>query len=376
MTIAVHISLGETPDDVRSEYNYQCFSRMALQEPGDHFIFIFDKPFAASLIGSKNITPVLLGPVLKNRLLKHYWYQFKLPRVLDRYRADVYVNQDKMACLRTGTAQMMIVEDLAFMDKSGGYNAGERRYLKKYFPLFLQKADQIGVMNESLGNRLREKYPALSEKISRLVPYISPGTNTENEHAQLNIEELTGGRSYFVFLVTGLTSMHTTLALKAFSIFKKWQKSNMQMLLLSTRAEKGFSVENLATYKYRDEVKIATPVDIPGWQTILSGAYATLYLPVADIPEQASLDCLSCGSPLICTDSPFHRSRYGEAALYSSLTESAIAEKMMRLYKDESLRTEIIHSGNRLAASSGVDQAVSALRHALLGKKGLTFAAQ
>ena len=91
------------------------------------------------LIGSKNITPVLLGPVLKNRLLKHYWYQFKLPRVLDRYRADVYVNQDKMACLRTGTAQMMIVEDLAFMDKSGGYNAGERRYLKKYFRLFLQK---------------------------------------------------------------------------------------------------------------------------------------------------------------------------------------------------------------------------------------------
>lgn len=174
MTIAVHISLGDAPDDVRSEYNYHCFSQMALQEPAYHFIFIFDKPFSPALIGSSNITPVLLGPALKNRLLKHYWYQFKLPRLLARYQADHYVNQDKMICLRTDTPQMMIMEDLAFMHRSTLYNRQDRHYLKKYLPAFIKKTALIALMNASLKETIEKRYPASAGKTIILPSFIRP----------------------------------------------------------------------------------------------------------------------------------------------------------------------------------------------------------
>lgn len=375
MTIAVHISLGDTPDDVRSEYNYHCFSRMAIEQPGDHFIFIFDKPFAPSLITSANITPVLLGPALKNRLLKHYWYQFKLPRLLSRYQADYYVNQDKMACLRTDTEQMLIVEDLAFIQRSGAYSGQDRRYLRKYFPGFIQKATVIGVMNKHLEEIMPQKFPSSAGKTASLMPIIEPVMHDTSESLP-SINQLTEGRSYFVYLVTGQTKNHITAALKAFSIFKKWQKSNMQLLLVSYLPENELTIDSLSTYKYRDEIKLFFPKNRNERQHVLSGAYAALYLPSADIPEQASLESLSCGAPLICTDSPFQQARHKDGALYTDLTESAISEKMMRLYKDENLRSELVQSGQKLAAACGTGQAVSALRHALLGEKGLTFANQ
>src|ERR1700709_1229022 len=112
MTIAVHIAVPEVQNDLSTNFIYNCFIILAATFPGNHYIFIFDKPFSPALITEKNITPVLAGPQTKNRLMQYYFYNFKLPRLLNKYNVDYFVSAE-VCSLRTTVPQCLIVKDLS-----------------------------------------------------------------------------------------------------------------------------------------------------------------------------------------------------------------------------------------------------------------------
>ena len=108
----------------------KCFSDLAGKYWEHHFIFIFDRAFDPAIIIQKNITPIIVSPQIKNRLLSHYWYNFKLPKALNKYHADIFINNGVNCSLRTPTKQCMILEDISFLQKKNLYSRSETRYLK------------------------------------------------------------------------------------------------------------------------------------------------------------------------------------------------------------------------------------------------------
>ena len=152
MTIAVHIRFSDNAADPDNNLHYQCFTILAAKYPEHHFIFIFDKPYPPGLIIQKNISALLLPPQIRNPLLQHYWYNFKIPVLLDRYHADHFVNNAATCSLRTNIPQSIILNDLSFLDKKNLYTAGDTRYLKKYFKKFVAKASSIAVTNQHVRN--------------------------------------------------------------------------------------------------------------------------------------------------------------------------------------------------------------------------------
>lgn len=371
MTFAVHISLGDNPGDVRSYFNYSCFTEMARQQPDDHFVFIFDKPFDPALISSNNITPVLLGPQVKNKLLQHYWYQYKLPKVLSKYRADVYINQDKSACIRTETAQCMVIEDLAFMQKNNSYARSDMRYLKRYFQHFIKKSATVIITNESLKEKLEEKYPGCTGKVVTVKP--GPYQIQQQDNKKLNSLP-DDGIGYFICLVTNSSAMHMQQVLKSFSIFKKWQQSGMKLVVLSALAEDEFTINNLSTYKYRSDVLLMYPRQEYELTALISKTYAAIYLPSDDICETLARQANACNVPFIVTDSPFFQSQFRDIALFTEHKEQSLSEKMMRLYKDEALWTELKKNSLNKLTECTWENAAKHCNDALLQDKGLTFA--
>ena len=122
----------------------------------------------------------------------------------------------------------------------------------------------------------------------------------------------------------------------------------MQLLLAGalTGDHKKFTVE-LATFKYRNEVKILTglaPTELAG---IMAAAYAFVY-PVLSQNFAAQLpEAMQCEVPVICSKNPGLTEICGEAALYADANNfNDMAEKMMLVFKDEDKRRELIKAGS------------------------------
>ncbi|MEO6669218.1 MAG: glycosyltransferase [Ferruginibacter sp.] len=347
MTIAVHIAVPEIPTEISSNFIYNCFVVLAAKHPGNHYIFIFDKPYPPALITEKNITPVMAGPQVKNRLLQYYFYNFKIPRLLIKYNVDYFVSAE-VCSLRTNIDQCLIVKDLSFLKQKNLFTKTDARYLKKYTKFFVKRSTKIVVLNPSLKTTLVNSYGIEGHKISTVNSGIDDAVRAFTyEEAEQVRNKSTDGKGYFLFFVTPSSVANIITMLKAFSIFKKWQKSDMQLVMLFSSNERT-TIKDLSSYKYKADVKTLNLTSVEMEKEISASAYAALHLPSMEITETKGLTVLATEVPLITINNDFCRSIYGDAALYTAAEEKEIAEKMMLLYKDENGRKEIIKKGKAL----------------------------
>lgn len=351
MTIAVHISFTGSQNNARTNFNYRCFTILAAKYPADHFIFIFNRPFGPSLVTQSNITPVLLSPQIKNRLLQHYWYNFKIPRLLNKYNAAVFVSGDCVCSLRTKIPQCMLIHELSFLQKNNLYSKHDTRYLKKYLKAFINQADQIAVTNKQLLTTLKTLFPGTENKTGLINRGIDEAHESYSpEQLYEKKEKIAGGKDYFLFYGTTAAAASSITMLKAFSIFKKWQKSNMRLVMLIPPTLQKDTGKDLSTYKYRNDVSIFSYEPEENDPLLIAAAYAVVYLPTVEIIEPAVLYTLQSNIPLIARDTGFCKGIFKDAALYTSLAEKDISEKMMHLYKDENSRNDMAALGKSVSA--------------------------
>lgn len=163
-------------------------------------------------------------------------------------------------------------------------------------------------------------------------------------------QELTEGKEFFIVNAENTSEKRIVNVLKAFSLFKKWQQSNMQLLLVNP--EDATKIRTLLqTYKYRDDIKVIASATTPELATFIRAAMAYVSLPESDITGYSTAIALQCNIPAVTYDIGAVRETGGEAVLYTDPENSEdIAGKMIKLYKDEKLRSQLIRrSQERIA---------------------------
>ncbi|MFT3909110.1 MAG: glycosyltransferase [Ferruginibacter sp.] len=363
MTIAVHIAAPVIQNGTSTNFNYKCFTLLAQSHPKVHFIFIFDQPFPASAITEKNITPVLAGPQVKNRMLQYYFYNFKIPRLLNKYNVDHFVSTE-VCSLRTNVPQLLIIKDLSFLKKNNLLKRADSSYLKRYTKFFVKRSARIAVLNPTLKTTLLKTFAVADDKINIINAAVDTGNSLTYEKTEAIKNNYTEGKEYFLFFSTPSTVVNTITMLKAFSIFKKWQRSNMQLLILFASNEKN-TIKDLSSYKYKADVKTLNATSLEMSRELIAAAYAAIHLPAVELTEGEGLNCLASSIPLITTGTDFYRNIYHESALYSQPAEKDIAEKMMLLYKDENTRNELIQKGNAVISADSWQNVADSLFHTI-----------
>lgn len=110
--------------------------------------------------------------------------------------------------------------------------------------------------------------------------------------------------------------------------------------------------ESLKTYKYRNDVVLTGYLDEKEMAAVTAAAYALVYPSFHEGFGVPVLEAMRCEVPVITSSGTSMQEIAGEAALYSDPHDHlALAENMMRLYKDERLRTQLIEKGRIVAAS-------------------------
>ncbi|HWR33653.1 MAG TPA: glycosyltransferase family 1 protein, partial [Chitinophagaceae bacterium] len=160
----------------------------------------------------------------------------------------------------------------------------------------------------------------------------------------------TGGREYFVYAGAIHPRKNLMNLLKAFSVFKKRQQTNMKLVLAGRLAWKYESfTESLKSYKYRDDVIMTGYVQEEELVKIIGAAYGMVYPSLFEGFGVPVPEAMQCNVPVITSVHSSMHEIAGDAALYADAdSHTDIADKMMQLYKDEKRRKELIENGRQV----------------------------
>ncbi len=352
---------------------YETFRRITNDHPEHEFIFIFDRPVDKRYVFGKNVKPVVAGPPARHPLLWKFWYDVKVPAVLRKYKADVFVSCDGFCSLTTKVPQCMVIHDLAFLHFPAFYKISHAAFYKRYTPKFFKKAGSIVTVSEFSKQDILSQYHTASSGINVVYNAARETFHPLSEEAKETTKErYTAGKEYFLYAGAIHPRKNLINLLKAFSVFKKRQQSNMKLLLAGRLAWKYESfLEQLKTYKYRDDVVMTGYLEEKELVKVTGSAYALVYPSLLEGFGVPVLEAMGCHVPVITSVNSAMQEIAKEAALYADPGNyNDIADKMMLLYKDENLRKRLIKKGSEIVTLYSWDKTAALLWQSILKAAG------
>jgi glycosyltransferase involved in cell wall biosynthesis len=291
-----------------------------------------------------------------------WWYDRQLPRVAKQQKVDA-------AWLTGGIAGGMEVPVCLWMperanpaEKGGhrGYAALYRSQMKGSLEraaevicysgrdrLWLEGVGSGGKETEGDEKVRKEKGGTEKVRVLSAIADESIGILSPAEKEKIKTERMEG-KEYFLADLTGCGEKEVVDLLKAFSLFKKRQRSQMR-LVLQGRME-GFKriEERLKTYRYRMDVDWGDGTTDSGWLAeVPAGAAYAVLLPVeGNSLGTTLLNMWKTGVPVIAADGGLMEEMAQGAVLGVAPGDpAALAAQLMRIYKEEDLRHALIGKG-------------------------------
>ncbi|MBK8951965.1 MAG: glycosyltransferase family 4 protein [Chitinophagaceae bacterium] len=330
---------------------YETFNRIVKNNPQHQFIFIFDRPYDKRFVFASNVSAVITGPPARHPLLWKLWYDLKVPAVLRKYKADVFVSCDGFCSLRTKVPQCLVVHDLSFLHFPSFIRKSHLLYYKRNTPKFLKMAKVIATVSAFSKSDLISTYGLESPKVnivySAAKDIFTPITATEKK---LIKEKYTDGKEYFLYTGSVHPRKNLMNLLKAFSLFKKRQQTGMKLVLAGRLAWKYESfTKSLETYKYKSDVIMTGYISEEELVKLTGAAYAMVYPSLFEGFGVPVLEAMQSDVPVITSAGSAMQEITNDAALLVNPDDfNDIAEKMMLIYKDENLKKRLVEKVKKL----------------------------
>jgi glycosyltransferase involved in cell wall biosynthesis len=351
----------------------ECFGHIVKDHPEHTFIFISDKEYDKEFVFLKNYIPVVVSPLAKHPALRKLWYDIKLPGLLRKHRADVLVSVDGMCSLTTKLPQCLVWNNLPFLYNASSIPKSHLLFYRHYVPKFFKKAKQIITLSEISKQAIVSRYE-INESSIGMVPiaanrFFKPVNDKEKE---LIKARFTGGKEYFICATHPNMKQHLLNVLKAFSGFKKMQNSNWKLVLTgSFVAGNAVFLKSLRTYKYKDDVVLTGDLPEEELASVVGSAYGLLnpsrWEELGGLVLEAMQSCVA----VIIADNSAMQEIAGDAALYVDPEDhKTIAESMMRLYKDERLRSTLVEKAITIVSQYNFNRSAEVLWKYILDTGG------
>jgi glycosyltransferase involved in cell wall biosynthesis len=261
-------------------FAFETLRLMVQQHPEHEFIFLFDRKPHPEFIFGPNVTPVTVHPQARHPLLWHVWFEWMLPSVLKKHRAEVFLSPDGYLSMGTDVPSLPVIHDLNFLHNPGDLPVHHSNYLNRNFPRFAQKATRIATVSEFSKKDISKSYGIEEALIDVVFNGVSerfrPSTEVEKKAAR---ERWSGGRPYLIYVGAMHPRKNIARMLMAYDRFRAANDTDMKLLMVGNRQWWTEEMESsLQSMRFREDVIFTGRVSEGDLQLLLGGAFASLYV--------------------------------------------------------------------------------------------------
>jgi glycosyltransferase involved in cell wall biosynthesis len=353
-------------------FTHQTLSRMVLRHPEHEFIFIFDRPYHQDFIFAHNVIPVVINPPARHPLLWWIWFEWSIPQVLKKYKADVFLSTDGFASLRTKIPQCVVLHDLAFVHYPQYIPTLICNYLKYFTKKFAVKATKIVAVSTNTKQDIIATYAVPNSKVEIVFNGAHDLYQPLNyDQKQAVKSQFTNGADYFVYAGSLHPRKNIVNLLKAFAQFKKFTNSTMKLVLVGRLAWLTTEIENaLQQHPYKADIVRIDYMDAADLSAVIGAAYCMVYVSHFEGFGIPILEALKCNVPVITSNNTSMPEVGGDACILVDDTDvKSIADAMKKIYNDENLRNHLIANCTVQAAKFNWDDSAEKLFNIVIEMK-------
>jgi glycosyltransferase involved in cell wall biosynthesis len=331
-------------------FTYETLKRITVNHPEHRFVFIFDRPFDSQFVFSDNVTPLVVPPPTRHPFLWYLWFEYRIPKVLKRVKADLFISPDGYLSTRTDVPQLTVIHDLNFVHRPKDLPRLTSFYYNWFFPKFARIASRVATVSVYSRNDIVNSFGVSPDKVD----VVYDGHNTEyeplSESEQILVRNTySGGNPYFLFVGALHPRKNVEGLLRAFEEFRSNVKTNEKLLIVGGEMFKtGPIYDFYREMRYREEVVFTGRIPVEQLRKILGSALALTFVPFFEGFGIPVVEAMAAGVPVICSFTTSLSEVGGDAVLYADPEQpSQIAWAMQKISSNENLRKTLIEKGNR-----------------------------
>ncbi|SEA61222.1 hypothetical protein SAMN05192529_13315 [Arachidicoccus rhizosphaerae] len=286
---------------------------------------------------------------------KNLWEKINYPALVRQLAPEnIFYLGEALPVLKEtkGAVQWQFVWDLSSMILPDGAKEALIKKARKKTEKLLW-SDKIVSYSNTAVDSLKSVLPlAAHEKLISWVPapdksLLNPALYTD-ELLETFKNQHTDGEAFFMLDARSAGEAEVIEYLKAFSHFKKWQRSSMRLgLLLSGAVAQDVDFqEKLDAYYYKKDVHVLTGLDkatLYGW---LKSAYAVITPGLSDQGLDLQLATAGLGSLIVAPATPAAASLLPGAVFdLPAVDKTSLGQVLISCYKSEVLRSRHIRAG-------------------------------
>lgn len=329
-------------------FSYQTLRRITVNNPDVHFVFLFDRQYDESFLFSDNITPLVVSPQARHPFLYYAWLQYSVKGILNRMKPDLFLSPDGFLSLGALCKQLPVIHDINFLHYPADSKWLTAKYYNHYFPKFAKAANRIATVSEFSKQEISEHYQINPEKIDVVYNGIHSFFRPLDERTKQNTrEKFSYGKNYFVSIGSLHPRKNIPALIQAFAQFKKESLSDLKLVLAGpgfwglsdihkALEESGIKDEIIFTGRLKDE-------DLA---LVLGSALALTFVPYYEGFGIPLVEAMEAEVPIITSNVTSLPEIAGEAALLVNPKETTdIKNAMLRVYKEENTRNDLVEKG-------------------------------
>lgn len=322
--------------------------RITRDHPEHQFLFIFDRPFDDEFIFSGNVTPIVLSPPTRHPILWYIWFELRIPRILKKYKADLFFSPDGYLSLSTSVKQLAAIHDINFAHRPKDLPWLTAKYYNYFFPRFARKAKRIVTVSFFSKEDITRSYRINSDKIDVVYNGVNTlYTPTSQEEKTKTKADYANGRDYFLFIGSLHPRKNICGLLRAFDAFRTLVDSDMKLLIVGESMFKTNDIEMAYEgMRHKNDVVFTGRLDNEQLHQVLGAAMALTFVPFFEGFGIPVIEAMNSGVPVICSNTTSLPEVGGNAVLYvDPFSMSQIKDAMVKLYQEKELRESLIQKG-------------------------------
>lgn len=321
--------------------------------PEHQFHFLFDRPYDEQFLFSGNISPYVLAPPARHPFLWYAWFEFAVPRALQKIQPALFFSPDGYLSLSSDVPSVPVIHDLNFEHYPEDLPFLPRTYYRHFMPRFARKARRIATVSQYSSLDISQQYGITSEKIDVVYNGVNSAFHTCTPTQQsYTREKFSKGTPYFLYVGSLHARKNIPTLLRAYDRFRLQHPSSTKLVLAGNKMWSDTQIEEtLSTLHHKEDVLFTGRVSDQDLQLLLGAALALTYVPYFEGFGIPIIEAMSAGTPVITSNvTSMPEIATNAALLVDPFSIEQIAVAMQNIHAHELLRQQLIEAGKQRAA--------------------------